>query len=83
MSSLSEKAKTRLAPSANYFLKNPFAHHQTHDGSQDDSSFTFLDLSRLPVLPNYFFSSSITVSSKINIKLYWFLKVEKLFAIKL
>ena len=51
MSSLSEKAKTRLAPSANYFLKNPFAHHQTHDGSQDDSSFTFLDLSRLQSSP--------------------------------
>ena len=49
--SLSEKAKTRLAPSANYFLKNPFAHHQTHDGSQDDSSFTFLDLSRLQSSP--------------------------------
>ena len=46
-----EKAKTRLAPSANYFLKNPFAHHQTHDGSQDDSSFTFLDLSRLQSSP--------------------------------
>ena len=45
--------------------------------------FHFSRLKPLTVLPNYFFSSSITVSYKINIKLCWFLKVEKLFAIKL
>ena len=45
--------------------------------------FHFSRLKPLTVLPNYFFSSSITVSYKINIKLCWFLKVEKPFAIKL
>ena len=84
MSSLSEKAKTRLAPSANYFLKNPFAHHQTHDGSQDDSSFTFLDLSRLQSSPTTSLAAPSQWATKLlNIKLYWFLKVEKLFAITL